>query len=90
MSEMSMRSTDIKSRISDIESFLVSKIWEDIKSEVTLWRENLRDLLQREEGNSLYRCQGRAEACEYFLELPDVFLQELKMLEEERKIKDGT
>ena len=59
----------------DLEEFLKSKLWQDMKTEVTIWRETLRDQLELKSDE---RLGGAAEACGYFLQLPQVILEDLQ------------
>lgn len=72
----------IRSSEKKIEDFLASDIWKDMKDEVTVWRETLRDKL---ETDYTKEDAGRSEACGYFLRLPEVILEDLKSLRKENE-----
>ena len=77
----SLEAKDIKSSEREIEDFLRSNVWLDIKEEVSGWREGLRDHLENgvtDEGKHI----GRADACKYFLSLPEVILLDIRLSKE--------
>ena len=75
----------LRSTANQFSEFLESTIWADLKDELEVWREGVRDGL---EDTSLpieevYRNQGRAEAVRYALSLPETIRDTL--LEIQRK-----
>ena len=67
----------------EVEDFLKSKLWKDMQTEVTIWRESLRDLLESGGTEALMsRLGGLAEACSNFLSLPQVILEDLQSAKE--------
>uniref|UniRef100_A0A6H1ZGX1 Uncharacterized protein n=1 Tax=viral metagenome TaxID=1070528 RepID=A0A6H1ZGX1_9ZZZZ len=55
------------------EEFLSSTVWTDIKGELNIWLEGVRDGLEDTDSDEkdLFRNQGRAEAVRYLLSLPE-------------------
>jgi hypothetical protein len=82
----------LKSSANQFVEFLDSTVWADIKSELNIWLEGVRDGLENPESDEkdLYRNQGRAEAIRYVLSLPETIKEQL--IEEQTKEeepKDG-
>ena len=59
--------------------FLASTIWHDMKTEISQWVEVIRGSLgSKDEPRELFRMQGRLDACENVLELPNNMLSILE------------
>lgn len=80
----------IRSTAGQFTEFLESTIWADVKGELDIWLEGVRDGL--EDTNlgveDLYRNQGRAEAVRYVLSLPETIRDML--VEEQRRHAEQT
>lgn len=63
-----------RSSAGQFEKFLESTIWADIVYELHVWLDSVRDGLESVDTDEkeLWRNQGRAEACRYFMSLPEV------------------
>jgi len=70
---------DFSSTAGQFEEFLNSTIWTDMKSELHVWLEGVRDGLEDTESDEkdLYRNQGRADAVRYLLSLPETIRDHL-------------
>lgn len=74
----------INSSVVDLERFLESVIWQDIKREFRVWADGLimlYDTLKTSDPEfqtELGRIQGRREAVAYILTLPEVMIESLK------------
>ena len=79
----SLKVENVKSSERELEEFLNSNIWTDMKEEISAWREGLRDLLENGETDE-GRHVGRADACKYFLSLPEVILLDIRLSKEDR------
>lgn len=76
-----LEADEITSSEDEVITFLASRVWTDMKAEIMRWREGLRDLLEDEKDDKeTYRHQGRAEACKYFLSLPEVMKTDLETI----------
>lgn len=66
--------------LSQYSEFRDSVIWLDITNEVTAWLEDVRNQLEQVENTEeLRRFQGIAEACRYFLQLPEQIMNSLEV-----------
>ena len=77
----SLEVREIKSSERELEDFIKSNVWLDMKEEISGWREGLRDQLENgntDEGKHI----GRADACKYFLSLPEVILLDIRLSKE--------
>lgn len=64
-----------------LKDFINSSIWADMKREVQVWLDDVRNQLEQETNIEIYRrLQGNAEACRYFLGLPEVLVAALEEL----------
>ena len=83
-----------------IENFKESALWQDIKRELEMWRKGFEGEMMSIVDDSVASnpttasvllhmgdVNGRVKAVDYFLGLPDVFLQ---ILEEKKEKKDAT
>lgn len=63
-----------RSSAGQFEGFLDSTVWADMLYELHIWLDAARDGLESVETDEkeLWRNQGRAEACRYFMSLPEV------------------
>lgn len=80
----SLEVSEIRSSEDELENFLKSNVWTDMKDEISSWREGLRDALENgdtDDGKNI----GRADACKYFLSLPEVILLDIRLLKEDSK-----
>lgn len=74
------------SSLADAQDFPRLRMWQDMKMEIEGWIEGIRDNLEMiEDEKEFIKLQARAEACRYFLELPEVILEEHKTLIEEKE-----
>lgn len=65
-------------------NFLAGIIWKDLKRELTIWYENAAKQYDNAANmETVCRIQGRREACEYILQLPEQILEQLEIDEEE-------
>ena len=66
--------------LSQYHEFRDSVVWLDITNEVTAWLEDVRNQLENvEDTEELRRFQGIAEACRYFLQLPEQIINSLEV-----------
>lgn len=66
--------------LSQYHEFRDSLVWLDITNEVTAWLEDVRNQLEQVSGvEELRRFQGIAEACRYFLQLPEQIINSLEI-----------
>ena len=66
--------------LSQYHEFRDSVVWLDITNEVTAWLEDVRNQLENvEDTEDLRRFQGIAEACRYFLQLPEQIINSLEV-----------
>jgi hypothetical protein len=71
---------ELRSTIEDLRRFTFSNIWRDLSSEMTAWKEDIRDQLEIcTEPQTLSRLQGNAEAVNRFLELPTSLIEILEV-----------
>jgi hypothetical protein len=74
----------INSSVGDLEKFIESIIWQDIRREFQVWADGLVMLYDTlkvsdpEFQTELGRIQGRREAVAYILTLPEVMIEALK------------
>lgn len=70
------------------EEFLESTVWADIVYELHVWLNAVRDGLESVDTDEkeLWRNQGRAEACRYFMSLPEVMRDSMIEDQERRKL----
>ena len=63
-----------RSSAGQFEEFLESTVWADMLYELHVWLDSVRDGLESVDTDEkeLWRNQGRAEACRYFMSLPEV------------------
>jgi hypothetical protein len=74
-----MEEVNLQSSIAQFKSFIDSPIWADMKREVQTWLDDVRNQLEQETTLEIYRrLQGNAEACRYFLGLPEVLIAALE------------
>ena len=65
--------------LSQYHAFRESVVWVDITNEVNSWLEDIRNQLEQVDNTEeLRRFQGIAEACRYFLQLPDEIINILE------------
>ena len=77
----------LKSSVGQFYEFLEGTVWADIKAELGVWLEGVRDGLEDTESNEkdLFRNQGRAEAIRYVMSLPETIRDQLI---DEQQMKD--
>jgi len=70
--------------------FRNSSVWYELKKELNVWLENVRDHLESSatDENELYRNQGRADAVRYLLGLPRVMQEVFEEAIEEATEKE--
>jgi hypothetical protein len=70
---------DFKSTIDSILEFTKGTIWSDMKSELSAWMKDVQEI-QDSTGDEkeLFRCQGRKEAVNNFLALPEIIIDFLE------------
>ena len=62
-------------------AFLISLVWKDLSSEVSVWLEEIRDTLETlDDSAEYYRLQGCAKACRYFLGLPQSIIDQYEIV----------
>lgn len=88
--EFKFGSVTYKSSEHEIEAFLNSSIWEDFKTEIEAWLEDIRDTLENKERTpdfeTLKELQGSAESLRKVLLMPNVVLDSIREdLENERR-----
>jgi len=81
---------DFSSTAGQFEEFLNSTVWIDIKSELSVWLEGVRDGLESTDSDEkeLYRNQGRAQGIRYLLSLPETIRDQLVALQEQAQNKE--
>jgi hypothetical protein len=79
----------IRSTAAQFNDFIDGFIWQDMKDELDIWLNGVRDGLEDTEADEkdLYRNQGRADAIRYFKSLPLVMRDGL-LEDQERDIDD--
>lgn len=66
----------INSSPEEIRSFISSRMWQDMCSDMNAWRDDIREQLEvQEDINVIRRLQGNIEAVHRFLDLPRVLLE---------------
>jgi len=82
----------MQSSASQFNEFLEGSVWTDIKSELNVWLEGVRNGLENPETDEkeLYRNQGRAEAVRYVLSLPETIRDAIAEVQQKHteEIKD--
>mgnify|MGYP003393764743 CR=1 FL=1 len=79
MEQDNLGEVEITATYEQWKDFLASAIWHDMKTEIGQWVEVIRSSLgSDDEPRELFRMQGRLEACENVLELPDNMLSILE------------
>ncbi len=70
---------EFRSTIDSFEEFIKSTIWSDMKSELSAWMKDVQEI-QDSTGDEkeLFRCQGRKEAINNFLSLPEIIIDFLE------------
>lgn len=69
--------------LSQYAEFRDSVVWLDITNEVSAWLEDVRNQLENvSDVEELRRFQGIAEACRYFLQLPEQIINSLEVRSE--------
>jgi len=72
-------SENIQSSIAKFEEFVESQIWKDLKSELIVWKEDIQSIQDNvSDEKELFRCQGRKEAINNFLVLPETIIDYLE------------
>jgi len=80
---------ELRSSITDASEFVDLKMWKDIVAELEGWIEAIRHGLETEtDKEEILRLQRRVEACRYFLVLPSVILEDLKLTKEVEEEED--
>ena len=69
----------LKSSVGQFDEFLEGTVWADMKRELHIWLEGVRDGLEDKESDEkdLFRNQGRAEAIRYVMSLPETIKDQL-------------
>jgi hypothetical protein len=63
---------DYRSSLHEIDFFLGSHVWDDMRDDFEYWLEGVRDDLENCNSiEEIYRCQGRAEAVRRMLKWPE-------------------
>lgn len=71
---------ELNASLAQYNEFLHSFVWLDITSEVATWLEDVRNQLEQADTiEELRRFQGIAEACRYFLALPEEIINTLEV-----------
>lgn len=69
----------LNASLAQYNEFLHSFVWLDIASEVNIWLEDVRNQLENvADVEELRRYQGIAEACRYFLALPEEIINTIE------------
>jgi hypothetical protein len=79
---------EIIGSLDDYERFIASRIWEDMKTDLGIWRLDMIEQLKVAEGNELYRYQGRLQLLDEVLKWPEKILELLKE-DLEREMRNG-
>jgi len=84
---MAAEEVELKSSAAAFEEFLKSTIWADIRAELDIWLEGVRDGLEDTESDEkdLFRNQGRAEAIRYVMSLPETIKDTIIDLEQQKR-----
>jgi len=83
---MSEGDIEIKSTANQLKEFMDSLIWEDLRTELKVWKKIVDS--EYDEVDSLLnvgKIQGRKEAIDYFLELPRVLRETAKERQDESR-----
>lgn len=80
---MKIQASKIKGTIYGYEKFLKSPVWKDMKTEMEIWlamaRSEYREAKNMEE---VAKIQGREEAIEWLMQLPEILLEAQKANDE--------
>lgn len=85
----------MRSKAKEIEHFANSALWMDIQETLRDWADGVKDLpfaskegdTREERIDEFVRCEGRLEALNYFLGIPETLINNLKY---EEGLEDGT
>jgi len=71
---------------SELRNFIASSVWNDMRTDMLLWLEDVREQLETQPKKSiLNKLQGNAEAIHRFLDLPAVLLEILEVQSSSRR-----
>lgn len=74
-----MEDIGLRATMEQLRSFLGSPVWADMKEEVMTWLNDIRNQLEETTNIEISRrLQGNAEACRYFLSLPDSLIEAME------------
>jgi hypothetical protein len=81
------KDVELRSFSGQFSEFLESTIWADMRAELGIWLEGVRDGLEDPEATErdLFRNQGRAEAIRYVLSLPETIRDTLVDIEQQKR-----
>ena len=76
MEQVDLNEVQITATYEQWTNFLSSAVWQDMQTEINYWLNTVRAALgSDDEPRELFRMQGRLEACENVLELPNNMLE---------------
>ena len=79
MEQVDLNEVQITAMYEQWTNFLSSAVWQDMQAEINYWLNTVRASLgSNDEPRELFRMQGRLEACENVLELPNNMLEILE------------
>lgn len=74
-----MEDVQLLASMTQFKAFIDSPVWEDMKREVSEWLNDIRNQLEETTDIEISRrLQGNAEACRYFLSLPEALIESLE------------
>lgn len=73
---ISVGNVEIKSSKISVDEFISSTLWADLQAILRDWAEGVKlDAMKERDVHEIMRCQGRVEALEYFLTVPETMSQ---------------